>query len=80
MSRPPWPLRILKDLELWIYAPRMEASAVHQVYWDQYRVLTGAEDLSLALSQRFPAGAEVAVLPGAPMQELESPELQADVA
>jgi hypothetical protein len=78
MSRPPGPLRILKDVELWIYAPRMEGGDVHRVYWDQYRAFHDAGELALALNERFPVGADVAVLPCAPMQELDDQRNQAD--
>lgn len=69
--REPKPRRNLGNREVWIYAPNVSEADVHKLYWRETRAFTSAPALADALSQRLPRRAAVAVLPCAPMQQID---------
>jgi len=69
--RPPVKKRALGERELWLYVPSLTTKEVHQLYWDGYPVFHEAGALREALAERFPGGANAAVFPCAPMQQVD---------
>ena len=69
--RPPVKKRALGERELWLYVPSLSTEDVHQLYWDGYPVFHELDRLREALADRFPDGANAAVFPCAPMQQVD---------
>lgn len=70
--RPPRRNRALGNRELWLYVPSVPTEDVRKIYWDGCRVFHDATHLREALAERFPGGARAAVLPCAPMQQVDT--------
>ncbi len=67
----PRPLRVLGGRDLWLLAPGVSEQAVHEMFWEGYRVFSDRDELLTALSHRFPERASIAVFPCAPMQQVD---------
>ena len=68
---PPTPKRALGKRDIWLHAPNVTESDVRKLYWTGYPFFRDSRALTDALSKRFPGRARVAVLPCAPMQQLD---------
>lgn len=69
--REPRPLAGLRGAELWVYAPAVEEKQARKVYWSGYRFFRDSQALSEALAERLPEGAKAAILPCAPIQQIQ---------
>ena len=65
------PKRALGKRELWIYAPNVAETEARQLYWAGCPFFRDAHSLKQALAGRLPMKTKVAVLPCAPMQQLD---------
>lgn len=69
--RAPRPKRALGQRELWLYAPGVTEAEARQLYWEGYPFFHDGAALYEALEKRFPGSARAAVLPCAPMQQID---------
>ncbi len=69
--RAPRPKRALGGRELWLYAPGVSETEARQMFWEGYPFFRDPAQLCEALRQKFPGGATAAVMPCAPMQQLD---------
>lgn len=73
-ARVPAPLRALAGRPLWVYAPRLTAADVHQLFAAEYPRFVSAEALCESLEQRLGPVGRVGIVPAAAMQELVQDE------
>jgi len=69
--RAPRPKRALGRRELWLYAPGVTETDARQLHWEGYPFFRDAAALCEALAERFPGPARAAVLPCAPLQQID---------
>jgi len=69
--RAPRPKRALGRRELWLYAPGVTEAEARQLHWEGYPFFHDPAALCEALAGRFPGAARAAVLPCAPVQQID---------
>jgi len=69
--RRPQPKRALEKRDFWIYAPTVSPSEAHRIFWHGYPFFHDRAELEKALAERFPGSTRAAVLPCAPMQQID---------
>lgn len=69
--RTPRRKRALGGRELWLYAPGITEEEARQLHWEGYPFFHDAAALCEALGERFPGAARAAVLPCAPVQQID---------
>jgi nickel-dependent lactate racemase len=69
--RRPQKKRALGNREIWLYAPSISESTARKLYWEGYSFFRTSAELTRALSRRLPTRARAAVLPCAPLQQID---------